>query len=131
MNSNGDSNPFQIRITRREEHNITNSLKQNIDPQIVKHVEKEDISFDDIKKTEKKEKKIREKKLKGEGNKKVIVPGERLLKTIKESRKELIVHDKQADKKDEKEKSGSRSKINERSDKLQKLKDLLKELKEK
>ena len=131
MNSNGDSNPFQIRITRREEHNITNSLKQNIDPQIVKHVEKEDISFDDIKKTEKKEKKIREKKLKGEGNKKVIVPGERLLKTIKESRKELIINDKQADKKDEKEKSGSRSKINERSDKLQKLKDLLKELKEK
>ena len=131
MNFNGDSNPFQIRITKREEHNITNSLKQNIDPQIVKHVEKEDISFDDIKKTEKREKKIREKKLKGEGNKKIVIPGERLLKTLKESRKELIVHDKQSDKKDEKEKSGSRSKINERSDKLQKLKDLLKELKEK
>lgn len=132
MNFNGDTNPFQIRITKREEHNITNSLKQNIDPQIVKHVEKEDISFDDIKKTEKKEKKIREKKIKGEGNKKIVMPGERLLKTIKESRKELIVHDKEkADKKDEKEKSGSKSKINERSDKLQKLKDLLKELKEK
>ena len=85
MNFNGDNNPFQIRITKREEHNITHALKQNIDPQIVKPIEKEDISFDDIKKTEKKEKKIREKKLKGEGNKKVIIPGERLLKTIKES----------------------------------------------
>ena len=126
MNFNGDSNPFQIRITKREEHNVINSLKQNIDPQIVKHVEKEDISFDDIKKTEKKEKKIREKKIKGEGNKKVIVPGERLLKTIKESRKELIINDKdKVVKKTENNKSSS-----DRVDKLQKLKDLLRELKQ-
>ena len=83
MNSNGDSNPFLIRITKREENNVFNSLKQHIDPQIVKLIETEDINFEEIKKSEKKEKKIREKKLKGEGNKKVIVPGERLLKTIK------------------------------------------------
>jgi hypothetical protein len=122
--TNGNYSPFKLIITRREEHNITNSLKQNIDPQIVKHVEKEDISFDDIKKTEKKEKKIEEKKIKGEGNKKVIIPGERLLKTIKESRKELIINDKdKVVKKTENNKSSS-----DRVDKLQKLKDLLREL---
>ena len=58
MYSNGDSNPFKINITKREEHNHLNSLKQNIDPQIVKPIEIEDIDFDDIKKQKRKKRKF-------------------------------------------------------------------------
>ena len=88
------------------------NVKQNIDPQIIKpDVQKEKITFNNIKKEDKKE------IIKSE---ETLIPGGRLLASLKKERKDLIIKTK--DTKDNKNKD--------RADKLLKLKELLRELKE-
>ncbi len=96
---------------------ITN-VKQNIDPRIIKpDVQKEKIVFSNTKKED----------IKKENNKKekdeATIPGGRLLATLKKERKDLIIKTK--DNKNDKD-----TKIKDRADKLLKLKELLRELKE-
>ena len=87
-------------------------VKQNIDPRIIKpDVQKEKITFNNIKKEDKKE------IIKSE---ETLIPGGRLLASLKKERKDLIIKTK--DTKDNKNKD--------RADKLLKLKELLRELKE-
>ena len=87
-------------------------VKQNIDPRIIKpDVQKEKITFKNIKKEDKKE------IIKSE---ETLIPGGRLLASLKKERKDLIIKTK--DTKDNKNKD--------RADKLLKLKELLRELKE-
>ena len=87
-------------------------VKQNIDPQIIKpDVQKEKITFNNIKKEDKKE---------IVKNEETLIPGGRLLASLKKERKDLIIKTK--DTKDNKNKD--------RADKLLKLKELLRELKE-
>ena len=88
------------------------NVKQNIDPQIIKpDVQKEKITFNNLKKEDKKE---------IVKNEETLIPGGRLLASLKKERKDLIIKTK--DTKDNKNKD--------RADKLLKLKDLLRELKE-
>ena len=92
------------------------NVKQNIDPQIIKpDVQKEKITFSNIKKED----------IKKENDKKeeTMIPGGRLLATLKKGRKDLIVKTK--DNKNDKD-----NKIKNRADKLLQLKELLHELKE-
>ena len=87
-------------------------VKQNIDPHIIKpDVQKEKITFNNLKKEDKKE---------IVKNEETLIPGGRLLASLKKERKDLIIKTK--DTKDNKNK--------ERADKLLKLKELLRELKE-
>ena len=87
-------------------------VKQNIDPQIIKpDVQKEKITFNNLKKEDKKE---------IVKNEETLIPGGRLLASLKKERKDLIIKTK--DTKDNKNKD--------RADKLLKLKELLRELKE-
>lgn len=87
-------------------------VKQNIDPRIIKpDVQKEKITFSNIKKEDKKE---------IVKNEETLIPGGRLLASLKKERKDLIIKTK--DTKDNKNKD--------RADKLLKLKELLRELKE-
>ena len=87
-------------------------VKQNIDPRIIKpDVQKEKITFNNIKKEDKKE---------IVKNEETLIPGGRLLASLKKERKDLIIKTK--DTKDNKNKD--------RADKLLKLKELLRELKE-
>ena len=91
------------------------NVKQNIDPQIIKpDVQKEKITFSHIKKEDKKE---------IVKNEETLIPGGRLLETLKKERKNLIIKTK--DNKNDKD-----TKIKDRADKLLKLKELLRELKE-
>ena len=88
-------------------------VKQNIDPQIIKpDVQKEQITFSKIKKE------VHQKEI--VKNEETMIPGGRLLATLKKERKDLIIKTK--DTKDNKNKD--------RADKLLKLKELLRELKE-
>ena len=88
------------------------NVKQNIDPRIIKpDVQKEKITFSNIKKEDKKE---------IVKNEETLIPGGRLLASLKKERKDLIIKTK--DTKDNKNKD--------RADKLLKLKELLRELKE-
>ena len=88
------------------------NVKQNIDPHIIKpDVQKEKITFNNLKKEDKKE---------IVKNEETLIPGGRLLASLKKERKDLIIKTK--DTKDNKNKD--------RADKLLKLKELLRELKE-
>ena len=89
------------------------NVKQNIDPQIIKpDVQKEKITFSNIKKEDAKKEIVK--------NEETLIPGGRLLASLKKERKDLIIKTK--DTKDNKNKD--------RADKLLKLKELLRELKE-
>ena len=88
------------------------NVKQNIDPNIIKpDVQKENNTFNNLKKEDKKE---------IVKNEETLIPGGRLLASLKKERKDLIIKTK--DTKDNKNKD--------RADKLLKLKELLRELKE-
>ena len=90
------------------------NVKQNIDPQIIKpDVQKEKIVFSNTKTEDKKE---------IVKNEEMLLPGSRLLETLKKERKNLIIKTKDTKDKD--------NKIKDRADKLLKLKELLRELKE-
>ena len=125
MNNGGDSNPFKIQITKRELRNDI-KLKTNIDPSIILPLEKTEISFKDIKKNEKESKK----KISG-GKKKTkkVNPGERLIKALQKDRKENFVNINESAKKTEVPKV-KENKETIRLDKLKRLKDLLRDLKE-
>ena len=125
-NNNGDSNPFKIQITKRELRNDI-KLKTNIDPSIILPLEKTEISFKDIKKNEKESKK----KITGTGKKetKKVNPGERLIKALQKDRKENFVNINESAKKTEVPKV-KENKETIRLDKLKRLKDLLRDLKE-
>jgi hypothetical protein len=125
MNNNGDSNPFKIQITKRELRNDI-KLKMNIDPSIIIPLEKTEISFKDIKKNEKESKK---KISGGKKEPKKVNPGERLIKALQKDRKETFVNINESAKKTEVPKV-KESKETIRLDKLKRLKDLLKDLKE-
>ena len=89
------------------------NVKQNIDPQIIKpDVQKEKITFSNIKKEDDKKEIVK--------NEETLIPGGRLLASLKKERKDLIIKTK--DTKDNKNKD--------RAEKLLKLKELLRELKE-
>ena len=124
---NGD-NRFACKIKIVTPGNKINQIKNKIDPSIIKPSEsdkdKVKITFNDIKKEEKKKKEIDKKE--NDKKKKVKIPGMRLIESIKRDRKDLIV-------KPDKIKidgMGKSEKLKEKQEKLQKLKDLLKELKE-
>ena len=124
---NGD-NRFACKIKIVTPGNKINQIKNKIDPSIIKPSEsdkdKVKITFNDIKKEEKKKKEIDKKE--NDKKEKVKIPGMRLIETIKKERKDLIV-------KPDKIKidgMGKSEKLKEKQEKLQKLKDLLKELKE-
>ena len=125
-NNNGDSNPFKMQITKRELRNDI-KLKTNIDPSIIIPVEKTEISFKEIKKNEKESKK----KISGSGKKetKKVNPGERLIKALKKDRKDSFTNVNESAKKTEVPKV-KENKEQTRIDKLQRLKDLLRDLKE-
>jgi hypothetical protein len=92
------------------------NVKQNIDPQIIKpDVQKEKIVFCNTKKEEHQKENVK--------NEDTLIPGGRLLATLKKERKDLIIKTK--DNKNDKD-----TKIKDRADKLLKLKELLRELKE-
>ena len=125
MNGN---NRFACKIKIVTPGNKINQIKNKIDPSIIKPSEPEKnkakITFNDIKKEEKKKKEID--KQENDKKEKVKIPGMRLIETIKKERKDLIV-------KPDKIKidgMGKSEKLKEKQEKLQKLKDLLKELKE-
>ena len=126
MNNGGDSNPFKIQITKRELRNDI-KLKTNIDPSIILPLEKTEISFKDIKKNEKES----NKKISGSGKKepKKVNPGERLIKALQKDRKENFVNINESAKKTEVPKV-KENKEQARTNKLQRLKDLLRDLKE-
>ena len=126
MNNGGDSNPFKIQITKRELRNDI-KLKTNIDPSIILPNEKTEISFKEIKKNEKESKK----KISGSGKKepKKVNPGERLIKALQKDRKENFVNINESAKKTEVPKV-KENKETIRLDKLKRLKDLLRDLKE-
>jgi hypothetical protein len=126
MNHN---NRFESKIKTVTQSQKINQIKNNIDPSIIKPNEpdkdKVKISFTDIKKEEKKKKKEIDKK-ENDKKKEIKIPGTRLIESIKQNRKDLIV-------KPDKIKidgMGKSDKLKEKNEKLQKLKDLLKELKE-
>jgi hypothetical protein len=126
MNHN---NRFKSKIKTVTQSQKINQIKNNIDPSIIKPNEpdkdKVKISFNDIKKEEKKKKKEIDKK-ENDKKKEIKIPGTRLIESIKQNRKDLIV-------KPDKIKidgMGKSDKLKEKNEKLQKLKDLLKELKE-
>ena len=126
MNHN---NRFESKIKTVTQSQKINQIKNNIDPSIIKPNEpdkdKVKISFNDIKKEEKKKKKEIDKK-ENDKKKEIKIPGTRLIESIKQNRKDLIV-------KPDKIKidgMGKSDKLKEKNEKLQKLKDLLKELKE-
>ena len=126
MNHN---NRFECKIKTVTQSQKINQIKNNIDPSIIKPNEpdkdKVKISFNDIKKEEKKKKKEIDKK-ENDKKKEIKIPGTRLIESIKQNRKDLIV-------KPDKIKidgMGKSDKLKEKNEKLQKLKDLLKELKE-
>ena len=94
------------------------NVKQNIDPhtRIIKpDVQKEKITFNNIKKEVTKKEIVK--------NEDTLIPGGRLLASLKKERKDLIIKTK--DNKNDKD-----TKIKDRADKLLKLKELLRELKE-
>ena len=126
MNHN---NRFESKIKTVTQSQKINQIKNNIDPSIIKPNEpdkdKVKISFTDIKKEEKKKKKEIDKK-ENDKKKEIKILGTRLIESIKQNRKDLIV-------KPDKIKidgMGKSDKLKEKNEKLQKLKDLLKELKE-
>ena len=116
---------FSCKINEITPQNKINNIKNSIDPNIVKpEEEQQEITFKDIKKEDKK--KAKKQELENKENKKVKIPGTRLIESIKKDRKDLIV-------KPDKIKidgMGKSEKLKEKQEKLQKLKDLLKELKE-
>ena len=118
---------FSCKINEITPQNKINNIKNSIDPNIVKPDEKqEEITFKDIKKEDKKKAKKQELDKK-EKDKNVKIPGLRLIESIKRDRKDLIIKPSTINI----EGNGSRSEqIKEKREKLQKLKDLLKELKE-
>ena len=129
MNCN-DNNRFACKVRIVTPGQKINQIKNKIDPNIIKPNEsdkdKAKITFTDIKKEEKKKKEIDKKE--NDKKKDVKIPGMRLIETIKKDRKDLIVKPNKI--KIEIDGMGRSDKLKEKSEKLQKLKDLLKELKE-
>ena len=127
MNCN-DNNRFACKVRIVTPGQKINQIKNKIDPNIIKPNEsdkdKAKITFTDIKKEEKKKKEIDKKE--HDKKKDVKIPGMRLIETIKKDRKDLIVKPSKI----EIDGTGRSDKLKEKSEKLQKLKDLLKELKE-
>ena len=128
MNCN-DNNRFACKVRIVTPGQKINQIKNKIDPNIIKPNEsdKEEITFKEIIKEDKKKAKKQELDKK-ENDKKVKIPGMRLIETIKKDRKDLIVKPNKI--KIEIDGTGRSDKLKEKSEKLQKLKDLLKELKE-
>jgi len=116
---------FSCKIREITPQHKINNLKNSIDPNIIKQEEKkEKISFKEIKKEEKH--KAKKQELEKKENKKVKIPGQRLIETIKKDRKDLILKPEQI----KIDGTGRNEKLIEKREKLQKLKDMLKELKE-
>jgi hypothetical protein len=116
---------FSCKIREITPQHKINNLKNSIDPNIIKpEEEKEKISFKEIKKEEKH--KAKKQELEKKENKKVKIPGQRLIETIKKDRKDLILKPEQI----KIDGTGRNEKLIEKREKLQKLKDMLKELKE-
>ena len=117
---------FSCKIREITPQHKINNLKNSIDPNIIKpeEEEKEKISFKEIKKEEKH--KAKKQELEKKENKKVKIPGHRLIETIKKDRKDLILKPEQI----KIDGTGRNEKLIEKREKLQKLKDMLKELKQ-
>ena len=116
---------FSCQIREITPQHKINNLKNSIDPNIIKpEEEKEKISFKEIKKEE--NHKAKKQELEKKENKKVKIPGQRLIETIKKDRKDLILKQEQI----KIDGTGRNEKLIEKREKLQKLKDMLKELKE-
>jgi len=116
---------FSCKIREITPQHKINNLKNSIDPNIIKpEEEKEKISFKEIKKEEKH--KAKKQELEKKENKKVKIPGQRLIESIKKDRKDLILKPEQI----KIDGTGRNQKLIEKRTKLQKLKDMLKELKE-
>ena len=118
---------FSCKINEITPQHKINNIKKSIDPNIVKPDEdKEEITFKEIMKEDKK--KVKKQELeKKEHDKNLKIPGLRLIESIKRDRKDLIVKPSTINI----EGNGSKSdQLKEKREKLQKLKDLLKELKE-
>ena len=119
---------FSCKINELTPQNKINNIKNSIDPNIVKPDEKQkEITFKDIKKEDKKKAKKQELDKK-EKDKNVKIPGLRLIESIKRDRSDLIV--KPSTIKIDGTGKGRSEQLTEKREKLQKLKDLLKELKE-
>ena len=119
---------FSCKINEMTPQNKINNIKNSIDPNIVKPDEKqEEITFKEIIKEDKK--KVKKQELdKKENDKKVKIPGTRLIESIKRDRSDLIVKPNKI--KIDFDGKGRSEQLTEKREKLQKLKDLLKELKE-
>ena len=117
---------FSCKIREITPQHKINNLKNSIDPNIIKpeEEEKEKISFKEIKKEEKH--KAKKQELEKKENKKVKIPGQRLIESIKKDRKDLILKPEQI----KIDGTGRNEKLIEKREKLQKLKDMLKELKQ-
>ena len=116
---------FSCQIREITPQHKINNLKNSIDPNIIKpEEEKEEISFKEIKKEEKH--KAKKQELEKKENKNVKIPGQRLIESIKKDRKDLILKPEQI----KIDRTGRNEKLIEKREKLQKLKDMLKELKE-
>ena len=119
---------FSCKINEIIPQHKINNIKKSIDPNIVKPDEdKEEITFKEIIKEDKK--KVKKQELeKKEHDKKVKIPGLRLIESIKRDRSDLIVKPNKI--KIDFDGKGRSDQLKEKREKLQKLKDLLKELKE-
>ena len=116
---------FSCKINELTPQNKINNIKNSIDPNIIRPDEKqEEITFKDIKKEDKK--KAKKQELENKENKKVKIPGTRLIESIKRDRKDLIVKPSTI----KIDGMGKSDQLKEKREKLQKLKDLLRELKE-
>ena len=116
---------FSCKIREITPQHKINNIKNSIDPNIIKpEEEKEEISFKEIKKEEKH--KAKKQELEKKENKNVKIPGQRLIESIKKDRKDLILKPEQI----KIDGTGRNEKLIEKREKLQKLKDMLKELKE-
>ena len=119
---------FSCKINEITPQQKINNIKNSIDPNIIRpdDEDKEEITFKEIIKEDKKKVKKQESEKK-EHDKKVKIPGTRLIESIKMNRKDLIVKPSTINI----EGNGSKSdQLKEKREKLQKLKDLLRELKE-
>ena len=118
---------FSCKINEMTPQQKINNIKKCIDPSIIKpNEDKEDITFKEIVKEDKKKAKKQELEKK-ENDKKVKIPGTRFIESIKRDRKDLIVKPSTINI----EGNGSKSEqLKEKREKLQKLKDVLRELKE-
>ena len=118
---------FSCKINEITSQQKINNIKKCIDPNIIRPDEgdKEEITFKEIIKEGKK--KVKKQELeKKEHDKKVKIPGTRLIESIKRDRSDLIVKPSTI----KIDGMGKSDQLKEKREKLQKLKDLLRELKE-